>query len=137
MSAVRTAGYAAGGALMAFGAYGLLADAGDTHPIGWALWFAGGVLLHDLVIAPAVVAAGWALRRVPRVVRAGLLVSVLVVAGVAPVVLVLGRVPDNPSILPLPYGRNLAFVLAVVWLGAGAVAAVRYVRSVRQRRGAR
>ncbi|HEY3682081.1 MAG TPA: hypothetical protein VGL93_03535 [Streptosporangiaceae bacterium] len=134
MRVARGAGYAFGGALMLFGLLGLLSDAGDDHPIGWALWFAGGVLVHDLVIAPVVVAAGWALRRVARPVRAGLLVSVLVVAGVAPVVLALGRKPDNPSILPLPYGRNLVLVLAVVWLGAGAVWAV---RRVRQRRGVR
>jgi hypothetical protein len=130
----RALGYAAGGALLAFGAFGLLSDAGDDHPIGWALWFGGGVLVHDLVIAPVVVAIGWALRRVARPVRAALLVSVLVVAGVAPVVMALGRRADNPSILPLPYGWNLVFVLAAVWLATGAVWAVRLVR---RRRGVR
>jgi len=117
----RRVAYAVGCALILTGAVGLLSDAADDHPIGWALWFGGGIVAHDLVIAPLVVAAGWALRRVPGAVRAGILVSVLVVAGTLPVVLALGRKPDNPSILPLPYGRNLVLVLAAVWLATGAL----------------
>ena len=125
----RWAGYAAGGALMLTGAVGLLAA--DDHLLGWALWFAGGIVLHDLVIAPLVVATGWALRGLPRAVRAGLLISVLVVAGTLPVVLSPGRVPGNPTILPLPYGRNLLLVLAAVWVATGAVVAWRHRRAVR------
>lgn len=123
MTARRWAAYSAGGALMIFGAAGLLSDPADTHPIGWALWFGGGVVAHDLVIAPLVLVAGWALRPLARPVRAALLVSVLVTAGTLPVVLALGRMPGNPSILPLPYGRNLLFVLAVVWLLTAAATA--------------
>ena len=123
MTARRWAAYATGAALMAFGAAGLLSDPVDTHPAGWALWFGGGIIAHDLVIAPLVMAAGWALRPLARPLRAALLVSVLVTAGALPVVLGLGRRADNPSILPLPYGRNLVFVLAAVWLVTAAVLA--------------
>lgn len=125
----RWIAYGMGCALMLTGAIGLLAA--NDHLIGWALWFGGGIVLHDLVIAPLVVAAGWALRGVPGVVRAGLLVSVLVVAGTLPVVLSLGRMPGNPTILPLPYGRNLLLVLAAVWAATGAIVAWRHRRAVR------
>lgn len=133
----RWIAYAVGCALMLTGVVGLLSDAGDTNPLGWALWFGAGVVLHDLVIAPLVIAAAWAMRRVPGTIRAGVLVSVLVVAGTLPVVLGLGRRPDNPSILPLPYGRNLLLVLAAVWLGTAVVLVLRRVDRIARERTTR
>lgn len=133
----RGIAYVVGCALMLTGVAGLLADPGDNQPVGWALWFAGGVVAHDLVIAPLVFVAGRALRGLPGTVRAGLLVSVLVVAGTLPVLLGLGRKPDNPSILPLPYGRNLLLVLAVVWAATGvATGVVLVARRIAAQRGA-
>lgn len=127
MSVRRRAGYAAGGALMLFGVAGLLADATRTHPLGWVLWFAGGIAVHDFVVAPLVALAGTALRRLRagRAVRAASLVSAFVVAAASPVVLGFGRRADDPSVLPLPYGRNLLLILAVLWCAAGAAALVR------------
>ena len=43
-----------------------------------------------------------------------------------------GRRPTNSSTLPLDYGRNLAIVIAVVWLLAGVVT-VRRVRAKARR----
>ena len=128
----RRVAYAVGCALMLAGAVGLLADAADTHPLGWALWFGAGIVAHDLVIAPLVYVAGWALRGLPGAVRAGILVSALVVAGALPVVLSPGRDPGNPSLLPLPYGRDLLLVLAAVWTVTGALVLWRRRRAHRR-----
>lgn len=127
----RWVAYAVGGALMLAGAVGLLADAADDHPLGWALWFGGGIVAHDLVIAPLVYVAARALRGLPGAVRAGILVSVLVIAGALPVLLTPGRDPGNPSILPLPYGRDLLLVLAAVWAVTGALLLARRLRDHR------
>jgi hypothetical protein len=43
-------------------------------------------------------------------------VAGLVTLATLPTVLALGRRADNPSILPLEYGRNLLIVLALVGL---------------------
>lgn len=128
----RWAAYAVGCALMLAGAVGLLADTADDHPLGWALWFGGGIVAHDLVIAPMVYVVARALRGLPGAVRAGILVSVLVIAGALPVLLTPGRDPGNPSILPLPYGRDLLLVLAAVWAVTGALLLARRLRDHRR-----
>lgn len=130
--ATRWTAYAVGCALMLTGAVGLLADPADDHPLGWALWFGGGIIAHDLVIAPLVFIAARALRGLPGAVRAGILVSVLIIAGALPVLLTPGRDPGNPSLLPLPYGRNLLLVLAAVWAVTGAILLGRWLRAHRR-----
>jgi hypothetical protein len=46
-----------------------------------------------------------------------------------------GGAPGNPSVDPLPYGRNLLIVLAAVWAGAGLIMMVRAVRVRHHRDG--
>lgn len=116
-------GLAAGAAIFAFGLFGMLRDAGQTIPANWLKWSAGGLVLHDALLAPAVLAAGFLLTRVlPRALRSGAQATLTVCGVVAlmsvPVVLAEGRRADNPSLLPHDYGRNLAIVLAVI-LAAG------------------
>jgi hypothetical protein len=55
----------AGGVLMAWGLVGLLPDAASTVPASWLRWFLGGLLAHDLLLVPAVLIVGLALRRLP------------------------------------------------------------------------
>ena len=43
-----------------------------------------------------------------------------------PFVIGAGRMPDNPTVLPLNYGRGLALVLAAIWLGAAGWAGLRW-----------
>ncbi|MEU8342765.1 hypothetical protein SAMN05443665_101311 [Actinomadura meyerae] len=129
------AAYAAGLALIGFGASGIAADV----PAGrWAAWFAGAAVLHDGVLVPLVLAAGLATARLPDAarpaVRAALVVAGCVTAVALPAVLGFGRRADEPSRLPLPYGRNLGLVLAAIAVIAAAAIAVRLAR---RRRGAR
>ena len=56
-------------AAVAFGGVGLL-GAGDDVPLSsWLVWFVGSALLHDLVIAPVVVAVLGCGRRPDSTVR--------------------------------------------------------------------
>jgi hypothetical protein len=133
-----TAGYAAGGALVAVGAYAFFGTGTRTQWRSAATWFAGGVLAHDLLLAPAAVLVGAGLARaVPSAYR-GVVQAALYVSGtvaLAAVVLVSGkgRDPTVPSQQPLPYGRNLLVVLALIWTVAAFVVAVRVVRARRAR----
>ena len=99
----------------------------------WVTWLVGAALVHDLVVLPVVVAVGWLLTRaVPlpwRVpLRTALVVSVVLTATVWPIARRWGARADNPSIVPLPVARNLAWIVAALFLaalGVGAVAAWR------------
>lgn len=133
-TAAKAAAYAAGLALIGLGLRGIV----DQVPLAqWAKWFVGAAVLHDAVVAPAVLAAGALTVLVPagrrRIVRAALVIGACVTVVAIPVVLAFGRRDDEPSRLPLPYGRNLAIVLgAVAAVAACALAA----RAVAARRGA-
>ncbi|WP_396454692.1 hypothetical protein [Actinomadura sp.] len=131
----RAAAYAAGLALIGAGLRGIAAEVPAAR---WAAWFAGAAVLHDGVLVPAVLAAGLATGRLPaayrRIARAALIVAGCVTAVALPLVLGYGRRADEPSRLPLPYGRNLAIVLAAVTAAAAAAAAVRLLAG---RRGGR
>lgn len=125
--------YVLGGLTMLGGAVGLVLHMHRTHPVGTAIYYAGGAIAHDLVIAPAVILVGLVVRAVvPQayrpVIRSGLIVSGALTLIALPLLLGKGRQPDNPSHVPLPYGRNLLLILAVVW---GAVALACLVRLVR------
>ena len=115
-------GLAVGGAIFAFGLYGLLHNAGQTVPANVLKWIAGALILHDAIIAPAVLVAGFLLARLlPVTMRAGiqatLAVCALVVVMSVPVLKAVGRRPDNPSLLPHDYAQNLVIVIAVILVG--------------------
>ncbi|WP_329090479.1 hypothetical protein OG979_38380 [Actinomadura citrea] len=132
-TASKAAAYAAGLALIAVGLRGIV----DQVPFAqWAKWFAGAAVLHDAVLVPAVLAAGALTGLVPagrRIVRAALVIGACVTVVAIPVVLGYGRRADEPSRLPLPYGRNLGIVLGVI---AAAAACALVVRAVTARRRA-
>ncbi|MCY0928593.1 hypothetical protein OTB20_20775 [Streptomyces sp. H27-H1] len=101
----------------------LLADLPD--PFDVLVWLGGALVLHDGIIAPLVLATGLAVAAVPArgPVRGALLTAGVLVLVTLPLLLRPGA-PPNPSALPLPYGRNLAVVLAAVAVAAGATAVV-------------
>lgn len=109
---------AVGGAFIAFGGYSLLRK--PVAPQDFAVWFAGGIVAHDLVAAPLVFAVGWGVRRaLPgwalAPVQAGLIATAVFTVFTLPAYGVPHNV-SNPSRLPNHYGRNLAVLVALVWL---------------------
>jgi hypothetical protein len=118
MGPVRIGLGAAGVGLMLVGLYHLL---GTTLPdlVSIAVFLAGGVLAHDLLVGPLVLAVGALL--VPRLptwsrapVVAGLVVLVSVTLTAVPVLGRFGAKPDDPGLLNRPYGVLwLVFALAV------------------------
>ena len=122
---------AAGVGAMAWAAWLVLTGGAATDPKAVAIWLVGGLVLHDAVLAPLVVALGWLAARVlPPWLRApvqlGTLVAGVVTLASIPLLLGRGRRPDNPSANPLDYSRNLFVVLAVIALVCGAWALVRW-----------
>lgn len=117
---------AGGVALGLFGAYQLL-GLGLDNLLGTGLWLAGGVLLHDGVLAFATIAVvGVGTALVPQRLKAPLAAAFLVVGTVTlTAVPVLGRFgarPDNPTLLDRNYLVGwLVFVTAVGIATAAAV----------------
>lgn len=120
-----------GGLLMAWGLLGLFREAASTAPASWLRWFLGGLVIHDLLLVPAVLGIGLALRRLPAPlqppVRAALIVSGTLALMSVPLLLGYGRAtqPGNTSLLPGDYPRSLAIVLGAVWAAAAIWALLR------------
>lgn len=112
-----------GAAVMAFGLWGLWANAGRTHPADFARWFVGAALAHDLVVAPVVLGVGAMLTRVVHgrvraAVQAALAITAVLVVTTFPFWRGYGRAGGNPTVLPLDYARGLVIVCGAVWAGA-------------------
>ncbi|GIE91000.1 hypothetical protein [Actinoplanes regularis] len=114
----RVALITAGVLIMGYATAGSLTDP-DLDPAG-VLLFAVAVLVgHDVLWMTAVLATGAGITRlVPRQHRPAVRVASISAAAITfvafPLVVGDGRPADNPSALPLPYGRNLVFVLLIV-----------------------
>ena len=108
---------------MAIGVWGVLRDAAVTSPFNFALWFIGGNLVHDFLLAPAVFIIGFVLRRkvagrhLGRV-QWGLVLSGIVLLFAAIPLLGLGKSRLEPTVQPLNYGVGIAVTLGVVWASA-------------------
>lgn len=121
------AGLAVGVPLIAYGVRGVLVDARDTHPAELARWLVGVALVDDLVVVPLALLAGVVGRRATPswawpAVRAGLLVTAVLVLVGWPFVRGWGADPTNPSLLARDYGAGLAVALGVVWATVAAAA---------------
>jgi hypothetical protein len=130
------AGAAVGWTVIAIGARGVLRDSDATRPGDLGRWFVGLLLVHDLVLVPLVLAVGWFAGRVLPAravvhVRLGLAASAVLVAVAFPLVRGYGEREGNPSLLPLPYGRNLVIALVLAWAVIGAALVVAAVRARR------
>jgi hypothetical protein len=138
VKAVRGTLIAAGALLMGYAVSGALGDTDVT--VGALVFLVAVLVLHDGLFLPLAMGAGLLIDRIPTVlrtpVRAAAVVSLAVTVVALPLVLGVGRVPDNPSVLPLPYGRGLLVIYAVVW-SAAAVAAMAGRRRARRHRPGR
>lgn len=115
-----------GWAVMVFGIVGAIANENRTAPTEMAAWILGMALMHDLVLAPVVFAAGMAIRRsIPPRVRAALQ-GALIATGVLviysfPLLRGYGRRPSNPTVQPNNYAIGFAIVVAVAWVVSATV----------------
>ncbi|SFK80999.1 hypothetical protein [Streptomyces pini] len=135
MTAVRAALGVVGGALLAVGGWLLLFATREGTPPRVAVWLAGAVLAHDLLLAPLVLLAGWALGRLPArpVWRGGLVVAGCLTLVALPVMLRPG--PYHTSLLPLDYERSwLLAVSATALVTASIAAAGAAARRLRKKR---
>lgn len=119
-----------GWALMSYGVYGLIINAAQTHPSSWLVWFLGGIVVHDFLLAPVVIGVGVLLSRaVPDRYRGpvqGALVAGGIVALTAlPYVLGFGRSSSNPSALPNNYAAALGILLVLIAAVAAVLVALR------------
>ena len=129
MRTVSVLRYTVGGAGLVLIGIGAWRVAAQPDPFGVVVWLAGAVVLHDGIIAPLVLAVGLLLAARPArgVLRGALITAGGVVLVTLPPLVRPGE-PPNPSALPLPYGRNLAIVLAAVAAVSGALVLVRWWR---------
>jgi len=116
----RPALVAAGALVIGYAVVGALADPG-TRPLPQLLFLAGVLVAHDAVLLPAALGFGVLIGRYLPAGRAraafqlaGFVTVTLAVVAV-PLVLGFGRRADEPSALPLAYGRGLGVILVLVW----------------------
>ncbi|MGJ9414469.1 hypothetical protein ACHAAC_17345 [Aeromicrobium sp. CF4.19] len=136
MRAARLAIGAAGILLVLIGLVNLRElDGGQL--VSTFLWLAGGVLVHDALLAPLTILVVVVARRlVPPPARSaatvGLLVWGTVTIATANVLLGMGGVPDNDTLLNRPYVGWWLALTVVWWLGVAVLGllAVRRARPV-------
>jgi hypothetical protein len=134
-------GLALGAPVMAYGSFELVQQAGWPRAFGVTRWIAGGILLHDLVLVPLVLALVWAVGRwtpaaVHTPLRAAVLGTGLIVAVGWPGLRGYGNRSDNPTIHPLDYSTAVLTALAVLWVAMASWAAWRLLRSRARRASA-
>lgn len=135
---MRAALVCLGVAAMAYGGWLLLSreSAGQVREV--LVWLVAGVVLHDAVLSPIIILAGWLAGRLLSRPVAAAAAAVLVVLG--PITLlavpVLGRFSANPAnhtLLPRDYGWGWLSVAGATVVAAAAGTGLRELRS-RQRR---
>jgi hypothetical protein len=123
------AGTAVGWALIGWGLRGGFVHSTDTRPASLARFFVAGILLHDLVWAPLVLAGGVVVARVTPARWRAAVQATCFIGGCAalfawPEVRDYARVLHNPTSLPRDYTASLLWVIAAVACGAFAGTAV-------------
>src|SRR4051794_12867955 len=122
----------AGAVIVAFGIRGLLHDSALTKPNDLGRWLLGAGVIHDALIAPVLVVAGFLTRRLPasaRVpVRLGLAATALLVVVTWPLVHAYGVRAANPTVLPHDYGSNVSIAIGAIWITVAAAVGLRHWR---------
>lgn len=109
--------------LIAVGVWGVLKDSAVTAPGNFALWFIGGNIVHDALLAPAVVILSFALRLVASPRNLGRVQWALALTGIVTLfalipLLGLGKTRLEPTVQPLNYGLGFVIVVAAIWVAA-------------------
>jgi hypothetical protein len=128
MRAVRSVGAVAGVLTAGYGVW-LLLDLGWANTRATLVWLVGGVVLHDGVLAPLVIAVALvAVRLVPRDRLAPWVVALVILVPVTlagiPELGRFGARADNSTLLDRPYWLGWAVMVTLVVAGVlvGAVA---------------
>jgi len=121
---------AAGWALIGWGLRGAFHHHVDTRPGELTRFLVGGLVAHDLLFAPAVLAGGVIVARFAPARWRAAAQAALIVSGCAalfawPEVRDYARVNHNPTSLPHNYTANLAVVVGAVFTAALLVSVVR------------
>ena len=137
MTTARRCLAALGALVMAYAMIGAFTDA--EVRLGALIFLIGVLVAHDGLLLPLSIAAGVLTGRlVPlrqrALVKAALVVSLAVTVVAFPLVLGRGRAADNPSLLPLHYGRGLLEIYVIIWATAAVAGGV---QARRRRRAAR
>ena len=127
MKTVRRTLIASGALVIAYAVSGALNDADVTF--GALVFLVAVLVIHDGLFLPLTIAVGILIGRIPArlrtPVRIAAVISLAVTVVALPLVLGRGRVPDNPSVLPLPYGRGLLMIYTIIWATAAVVVLTR------------
>jgi hypothetical protein len=123
----------AGLAAIGYAVAGAATDTG-INPVGHLAFLATVLIGHDVILMPIAIGVSALVTRYGPTWARGpaqfaLFASAILTFVALPFVIGAGRRPDDPSALPLHYGRGLLVMLGIVWLAAAAIA-------VRQRRRA-
>lgn len=128
---------AVGIGLMCFGILRILQHPNTSHPIGLAEWLIGSLLVHDVIIAPAVIAIGWLLARVLPDRARGFVQAALITGGLISLIGVLliwrrGKTgAESLALLQQNYTANLLVLLAIVAVVTAACYLIAVLRSNR------
>jgi hypothetical protein len=130
----------AGLAALAWGAWLALDVAASHDAIQAALWFVGGPVVHDGLVAPVVGITGLVLARyVPAAWRVPISVGAVLSAVLALLTIpLLWRpfgVAANPGLHDRNYVLGLSIALGVVWLGVVVAGVTRRLRTTNAARG--
>jgi hypothetical protein len=130
----------AGLAALAWGAWLAWDFAGRHDALQAALWFVGGPVVHDGLVAPVVGVGGLVLARVLPVawrvpVAVGAVLSGVLGLLAVPLLFRPFGVATNPGLHDANYVLGLTIALGVVWLGVAVGGTIRHLRKTDAARG--
>jgi hypothetical protein len=113
-------GLATAGLLLAlFGVFRLLTEIPVRSLILLGIWLLAALIVHDAVVAPAIVGVGWVLRRAIPDRERGYLQSVLIMIALvtvvaAPMIVLRGSQPPVKALLLRDYAANLVLLIGAI-----------------------
>ena len=128
MKTARRVLIACGAVVMGYAVSGALTD--PDVKFGALVFLVAVLVLHDGLLLPLSIGAGALIGRIIPArlrtpVRAAAVISLALTVVALPLVLGRGRVADNPSILPLDYGRGLLIAYGIIWVTTAVLALLR------------
>ena len=127
---------AAGVLLGLYGVFRLVTEIPNANLTVLGLWLLAALVIHDGVLAPIVVAVGWAVAhvvpaRARRYLQAGLVVAALVTVVAVPLIYREDTQPAVKAILRQDYGGNLTLLLGIIAAASLLLYAARVARDTR------